>query len=247
MTWKPAAILVLLNLLPSLAADRPKGPKQSFEVTTTERFHFVPGGTVRVDNSYGYLSVEGWDETEVEVTVTKSTDRLEAPGWKEKAGQLFDQVRVVSERRSDKEIAISTTVPHRNSPLTSVLPSGRIIITTPVPPNHKRGVTVEYKIRTPRNSHLVVHHDNGYVWVSDVMGDIEVNSHTGDMIVMLPDPGPYEIDARTRLGRIAFDMPCESSNPLLAGGRLSCPAATPAARVRLRMGRGSIAIKNGGA
>jgi len=35
-----------------------------------------------------------------------------------------------------------------------------------------------------RDSRLIVHHDYGYVWVSDVAGDIEVDSHTGDMIVM---------------------------------------------------------------
>src|ERR1022692_4265993 len=80
-----------------------------------------------------------------------------------------------SERRSDKELAISTILPGRNRFL----------------PKAKRGVTVEYRIHVPHDSRLVVHHDNGYVWVSDMTGDLDVRSHTGDMIVMLPDPGPY--------------------------------------------------------
>ena len=61
-------------------------------------------------------------------------------------------------------------------------------------------------VHVPRDSRVVIHQDNGYVWVSDVTGDIEVDSHTGDMIVMLPDPGPYSIDARTRMGSISSDL-----------------------------------------
>ena len=52
--------------------------------------NFLPGGTIRLDNSYGYLTVEGWDEPEVEITVTKSTDRFYEPEQKEKAEQRFD-------------------------------------------------------------------------------------------------------------------------------------------------------------
>jgi hypothetical protein len=36
-----------------------KAPKQSFEVTSTERVNFQPGGAIRLENSYGYLTVEG--------------------------------------------------------------------------------------------------------------------------------------------------------------------------------------------
>jgi hypothetical protein len=53
---------------------------------------FQPGGYIHVDNSYGYLTVEGWDESKVEVIVTKSPDRS-------------GQIRVVTDRRSDKELA----------------------------------------------------------------------------------------------------------------------------------------------
>ena len=246
MTCRLAAVILGLSVVPLPAADIPKGPRQAFAVTKTERFDFPPGGLIRLEHSYGYLTVEGWDEPEVEVTVTKSTDRFEDPDWKAKAERFFDQIRVVSERRSDRELAISTAVPHRTHFLiTSVLPSGQTIVTTPVPPKNKRGITVEYKVRVPRNSRLIVHHDNGYVWVGDVAGDIEVHSHTGDMTVTLPDPGPYTIDARTGLGRIASDIPGNTGHPLLFGGHLRSTAAEAATRVRLRMGRGSIAILNG--
>lgn len=181
---------------------------------------FPPGGAIRVENSYGYLTVEGWDQAQVEVTVTKSDG----------------QVRVVTERRSGEEVVISTVLPHRANFLAGV-----------VPWRHRRGAEMEYTIHVPRDSHLFIHHDSGYVSVSDVTGSIEVSSRTGDMIVMLPDPGAYAIDARTRLGRIDSDLSCRRGNPLLAGGRLICTAPATAPRVRLRMGRGSIEIKNGSA
>ena len=73
-----------------------KGPRQSFEVTNTERVPFSPGGTIRISNSYGYLTVEGWDEAAVEIIVIKSTDSFYEPSHERRAEQPFDQVRVVA-------------------------------------------------------------------------------------------------------------------------------------------------------
>ncbi len=65
--------LTVMAATPLSGADglQEKGPKQSFEVTSTERVNFLPGGTIRLESSYGYLTVEGWDEPEVAITVTK--------------------------------------------------------------------------------------------------------------------------------------------------------------------------------
>jgi hypothetical protein len=240
-----AAALLGLTVLPMPGADVPKGPNQSFESASTQHFSFPPDGTIRVDRSYGYLTVEGWDEPEVQLTVTKSTDRFEDPEWKEKATELFDQIRVLAERRSDKELTISTILPRRNSPLSSILPSGRTILTPPVPPNHERGVTVECAIRVPRNSRLMVRHDNGYIWVSEVAGDIDVNGHTGDMIVMLPASSLDSIDARTRFGRVDSDLTGEQSHPFLVGAHFRLGQDSARQKIRLRMGRGNITIKAG--
>ena len=65
---------------------------------------------------------------------------------------------------------------------------------------------------------LVVHHDNGYVWVGDVTGDLDVTSHTGDMIVILADPGPYAIDARTRLAAFHPNSAARRLTPSCLGG-----------------------------
>jgi hypothetical protein len=248
MTDRLAAVLFGLSVmgttLPSFGADGvpEKGLKQSFEETKTERVNFPPGGVIRIDDSYGYLTVEGWDEPGVEITVAKTTDRFFEPEQKVKAERPFDEIRVVAERRSDKELAISTSLPARHNLVSSILPSKRIIVTMPV--HSKRGITVEYTVHVPRDSRLVVHHDNGYVWVSDVTGDIEVDSHTGDMIVMLPDPGPYSIDARTRFGSVSSDFTSKANRSFMVGSRFVYTGQASSRRVHLRMGRGSITIKS---
>ncbi len=204
------------------------GPKQSFETTTTERVAFAPGGTIRLNNSYGYLTVEGWDKPAVEIVVIKSTDGFYPPSRQKQAENSFAEVRVATERRSDKELVIST-IPGRHRFL----------------PRAKHGVTVEYRMHVPRESRLVIHHDNGYVWVSDMTGDLEVRSHTGDMIVMLPEHGPYSIDARTRLGSISSDFTGKSRSRLsqfLVGSHFDRASQTPKRQIYLRMGRGSIEV-----
>jgi hypothetical protein len=217
---------VLGTIYPLPAADGiyETGPKQSFEVTNTQRGPCAAGGTVRIDNAHGYLTVEGWDEPEVELTVIKSTDRFYEPSQRQRAEQSFAQVRVVMERLSDNELVISTKA--------------------------KRGVTVEYRMHVPRDSRLRVHHDHGYVWVSDMTGDLDVRSHTGDMIVMLPERGTYAIDARTSLGSVSSDLTGKHLNRLsqfLVGSHFNYTSRTPKRRVYLRMGRGSIEILQDGA
>ena len=180
---------------------------------------FQPGGYIHIDNSFGYLTVEGWDEPKVEVTVVNP------------AGQI----RVVTERRSDRELAIFTTRPARRAFPFSILAS----------PPFRHNATLECRVYLPRDSRVAVHHGYGYVWVSDVSGDVEVDSHTGDMIVMLPDPGRYSIDAKTGLGRISSDLTGHGNERILVGSHFVHAEQAPARRIFLRMGRGSITIKNG--
>jgi hypothetical protein len=234
-----------LPLWAGAGADGPaeKAAKQSFEVTSTEHVNFLPGGTIHVENSYGYLTVEGWDEPEVEIVVTKSTNRFLEPERKEHASKAFEQIHVAAERRSDKELAITTTLPDRHGFPYSILPSRQIVFT--MPKKTTLGVTVDCTVHVPRDSRLTVRQDHGYVWVSDVAGDIDVNSHTGDMIVLLPDPGPYSIDARTRLGSVSSDFAGRGRKQFLVGTQFVHAGQAPARKIHLRMGRGSITIKSG--
>jgi hypothetical protein len=219
------------------------GATQSFEATTKERVAFAPGATIRIENSYGYLTVEGWDEPEVEIVVTKSTDRFLAKEQKDQAEKAFAQIRVASEKKSDTELVISTTLPDRHGFPYNILPSRQIIFT--MPKKTTLGVTVDCTVHVPRDSRLVVRQDHGYVWVSDVTNDIEVKSHTGDMILLLPDPGPYSVDARTRFGSVSSDLAGSGHKQFLVGTQFMHDSPAPARHIFLRMGRGSITIKTG--
>jgi hypothetical protein len=233
MTDRRMMVLSLSMLAFVLPMSGQEGPKQSFEVTSTEHAAFAAGGIIRLQNSYGYLTVEGWDEPEVEVIVTRSTDGFYPPRQKTEAIERLNRVKVSAESRSAKEVTI-TTDPARKKLL---------IVSWPFP--KKRGVTAEYTVHVPRDSRLEIQHDNGYVWVSDITGDIQVHSHTGDMIVLLPDPGPYAIDAQTRVGSVSSDFTGQGHKLLPTGTRFAYAGQTPARRVNLRMGRGSITILNG--
>ena len=240
MSHGPVVVLGLLALIarPLSAAETlaATGPKQPFEQSSTQSLKFAPGGTIHVNSSYGFLTVEGWDEPEVRITVIKSTDSFYDPSQEKEAAQRFEQIQVATERASNRELSITTTVPVRRRALLPALKKAAHL-----------GITVEYKILVPRDSRLVVKHDNGYVWVSDLTGDVEVRSHTGDMIVALPDPGPYSINASTRVGSVSSDFTARNKSEFFFGTHYEYPSETSSRRVFLRMGRGSITIVKGSA
>ena len=229
-----AVILSVSSMALIHAAETEKtAPKQSFELTETQRVPFT-GGVIRVQDSYGRLAVEGWDEPVVEITVIKSTDGFYKPEQKEQAEQRLQQMSIRMERPSDRELVISTLPP---------LPARLLFIPRPLQPNARRGMSPDYRIHVPRDAQVVIHHDYGYVCVSDMTGDIEVRSHTGDMIVVLPEHGSYSIDARTGLGSVSSDL-VGKGRLYLAGTHFAYRAPASSKRVFLRMGRGCITVKS---
>jgi hypothetical protein len=98
------AVLGFGGLLPG------EGPaEQLARTTSTQRIDFAPGGTIRLEKSWGDLYIEGWDQPQVEISVTKSTSYSDNPvSLKEKAAPKLDTIKVAADRRSDAELAIST-------------------------------------------------------------------------------------------------------------------------------------------
>ncbi len=97
----PRKLIILLAMNAAWAAalaHGQEGPKQSFEVSTTQDVDFMPGGTIRLEHSYGYVTVEGWDEPLVRIMVTKSTDSFYQPDHKPQATARLDHVQVSTEK-----------------------------------------------------------------------------------------------------------------------------------------------------
>jgi hypothetical protein len=89
-------------------------PKQKVQVSNTERMDFPSGGTLRLTNSVGVLTVEAWDRPGVEITTIKSTRATYATTEREKATHELDKVRVVAEGRGN-ELVIATDFPRQGT------------------------------------------------------------------------------------------------------------------------------------
>jgi len=148
--------------------------------------------------------------------VTKSLPPGSGAQHAEKAAHRLDRVRISAERRSNTELAVSTT---------------------------KSSLNIEYEIQVPRNSRLAIHHRVGYVSVSGVTGDIDATCHRGDLLLWLPEKGAYSIDARSKVGTVQSDLSGSFSSRYLVGRRFSRSDPSPSSRVYLRAGFGGITIK----
>jgi hypothetical protein len=224
MNRRLAAIAIAICL--PLAA---KLPKPDMPVITTERVAFAPGGTIQVSGSVGELNIEGWDRPEVEITVTRSTYRTDTPQEQDRAKRQLSAVKVTAERKSSTELVIHTTFPPRGF-------WARVA--------HRRpDVQMDYRIRVPRDSRLVLRHASGDVVVYDVSGDIDASVHTGDIVMQLPAAGQYSFDARCRFGDVYSDFAGKYRIAHLTSERFVQPGPAPAKRVYLRVGLGGIKIQ----
>jgi hypothetical protein len=217
------SLTAVVLCLPLLA----KVPLQPVQVTKTDHVEFAPGGTIRVSGSTGQLDVEGWDRPEVEITVAKSTYRGGSAKDREKATTFLDLFRVSAEKKGAGELVISTAYPSRK--ITRLF-------------RGKTDVNLEYHIKVPRDSHLVIRHDSGDVRLYDLTGEIDATSGEGDMVVLLPESGKYAIDAKCTVGGVYSDFAGNRGTPWAVGERFVEATPAPASRVYLRVGLGGIQI-----
>jgi hypothetical protein len=227
--WLALLPIVLAALPPSAVAEDFK----QVQATNTERVSFAPGGLIRMTGSYGEVIVEGWDRPEVEITVVKSMPFDYMP--EEKAAKHLENVRIVTERKSDTELLIATALPRRGGHFSP-----------PLPAKTKGSVSLEYQIHVPRDSRLAIHHGAGSVTVSGVSGDIEATAGRGDIVLWLPpgsySPSSYSIDAKVKFGRVSSELDGAALSQYLIGQRFTGVNPSPAHRLYLRMGFGGITI-----
>jgi hypothetical protein len=213
---KTIAIATLFLGLPLFAQD---GIKQPAQATTMDLVNFAPGGVIRVTTASSNLFVEAWDRPEVEIRTIKSARRT----------QCLDDIRVAADRRSGTELTITTTLPPSNF---FARMFGRTC-----------GATVEQHVNAPRDSHLVIDHGAGYLMVSRIEGEIEATSRSGDIVLMLPDPGPYAIDAKSKFGSVSSDFAGTARRKKVIGEQFASANPSQSHRIYLRIGLGGITIK----
>ena len=209
-----------------VAADE---AKQKVEVSKTERIDFPLGGTLRLKNSIGYLTVEGWDQPAVEITTIKSTKAEYSSAEREKASHDLDSVQVTAKRQGG-ELIITTDFPrHRAFP----------------PPSPLGGATsfdLDYRIKVPRAAQLIVDHDVGEVYIDEVTGDIRATALQGSIILHLPEEDQCAIDAKSDFGSVTSDFAGSAKRRFwVLGHQFTLPSKAPH-RLYLRVGFGDILI-----
>jgi len=227
MTYKLAASCVVLCALAGTdllsAAETIQRPML---VTSTEHVSLAPGGTVRFDRSFGDLYVEGWDQPQVEMVLIKTFENYDPPG---KPAERLAQVKFTTKQPSPNEVEIGTTIPSRSF--------------FRHPFGGKGPVNVRYELRVPRDTHLVIHHGGGNILIGGVRGSIEATNREGDIVLMLPDPGPYAIDAKSKMGTVTSDFDGKAHVRYFIGERFAGADANSPRKIFLRVGFGGITIK----
>jgi len=186
--------LALLFIAGCLLPANDEVPRK-IQATKTEHADLPAGGTVRLKNSTGELTIEGWDQPGVEITTIKSTKLayLSTGQEREKASHDLDAVKVAVARQGD-ELTITTDFHRKRRYL-------------PRPSVGSRDFDLEYVIKVPRDAKLIVDHDEGEVHFDDVTGDIHATTNQGAITLRLAQTGQYTIDAKCRIGAVTSDIP----------------------------------------
>jgi hypothetical protein len=196
-------------------------PKRKVQVVRMDRLEFPAGGLLRLKNSSGEVSVEGWDRPGMEITTIKTSDAVVAARDREKVAQALDRVKI-STQRAGEEVVVTTAFPRH----------GRDLL---------HPTDLEYRIKVPKDGKLAIDHGGGEVHVDNLTSDIRVRVRNGAMTLTLPPEGQYAIDAKSHAGEVSSDFPGRHTR-LFPGLGHQIVQTTGAHRLDLRMGYGDIMI-----
>jgi hypothetical protein len=165
--------------------------KHKARIIDSEQMIFSSGGVIEIQDSFGQVKVEGWDLPEVELTVVKATQKAYAPAEMPGAVAELDRILVGTERPTDNHLIITTSFPSRKP--TRLL-------------RGKANVEMEYRIRAPRQTRVIIRHDIGDVEVNNIAGDVKVTTKVGEISLHVPSNARFALDAKARLGDVCSEL-----------------------------------------
>jgi predicted membrane protein len=221
-------LLFVCCLAPGLPAQAQTGDKREAEVTTTQSVEFGAKGTVQIVDSFGSVKVEGWDKEEVEMTVTKRTQKKYEQKDLAKAAKGLERFKVTMEAVGETSLLVINTK----------YPSWTPIF------RGKSNLKLDYLIKVPRQSTLMIKHGIGEVEVTNVSGDIEATASIGEIGLRLPEDQTYAVDARVRIGDVSseFGQATRRQGVFAVGAKLAGEPSAPTRRIFLRVGIGDINV-----
>ncbi len=196
------------------------GSPEQAEVVDMQQTIFNSGGLLEITDSFGDVEIVGWDQPEIEVVVTKSSQKRYAAADLDRATAALDLIRVTAEQQSTGHLLIRTAFPSRAALR---------------PVNGKSNVRLTYTIHVPRQTRLLVKHDMGELKVHDVTANMLLSNRMGDIVLSLPENERYDIDARAKNGGVNSEWCPDHTDRLTGDG------VTPH-QLQLRVGVGEIIV-----
>jgi hypothetical protein len=213
--------LCFVLALPLPASDR---SGETLSATHAERFNLSAAGSIRLENSFGQVDIDGWDRPEVEVTVVRS---LYDAKERSEAQRRLDSIQITA-KQDGNDVVISTAYPPRNG--------------FAHPLSRRSDVEISYRIHAPRASKLIIDHNSGGVNVFDMSGDIHATVINGQITLTLAPGGQYAIDAQSKIGGVYSDFEGRAQRRHLLGEEFGHPGTAPATNLYLRARVGDIVI-----
>jgi predicted membrane protein len=214
----------------SLPAHAQTDVKREAEITTTQSLEFGAKGTIQIVDSFGSVKVEGWDKEEVELTVTKRTQKKYEPKDLANAAKQLERFKITMESVGETSLLVINTAYPSWTP-------ARMF-------RGKTNLKLDYVVKIPRQSALLIKHGVGEVEVNNVCGDIEATASVGDIRLNLPEDQSYAVDAHVRIGDVSseFGQTTHRQGLFAVGAKLTGEPAAPTRRVFLRVGIGDIQV-----
>jgi hypothetical protein len=206
--------LALLGFCGLLLAQEPASPA----APKPEQILFPAGGTLRLVHSDGELTITGWDQPDMQMSVTEMP-RVPMQVWREQPRD--------SPAPASSHISIERRV-------------GEIVVRT-LP---HRGLDLRYRINLPRSAKVVIEHRSGEVHLNNLAGDIRAAVRSGTISVSVPPDAHYSVDAKTGLGDIVSEFPGQSRRRRwIFAHAFTAEAPQPAShQLNLRAGYGDIIV-----
>jgi acetyl esterase/lipase len=223
-------LLFVCCLALSLTAQAQTVDKREAEITTTQSLEFGAKGTIQIVYSFGTVKVEGWDKEEVELTVKKRTQKKYEPKNIAKAMEGLERFKVTMEPVGETSMMVINTAYPSWTP-------ARMF-------RGKTNLQLDYLIKVPRQSALLIKHGIGEVQVTNVSGDIEATASIGEISLRLPEGQQYAVDAHVRIGDVSseFGQVTQRKGVFAVGAKLSGEPAAPTRRIFARIGIGDIQV-----
>jgi hypothetical protein len=221
LTRKPL-LIVFGSALVLLADDR---SNRTLSASRTEHFNVPAAASIRLENSFGEIDIDGWDRPEVEVTVTKSIEQLSTEPSRARAQQRLDSVQITV-KQNEGDTLVSTVYPERRG-LSHLF-------------SRRGDVGISYRIHAPRAAKLIIDQKNGGLNIAGMSGDIHSTVGDGQITLSLAD-SQFAIDAKCKIGKVYSDFDGHDQRRHLFGEDFSRESSKPP-NLYLRAGFGDIII-----